>query len=371
MRLYISILFFIIVASLQASADNELSYKVLKIADRVFYNTNKPVIKVLVSNKGMENCHGNVICRIETDSHEHVYDFEQDFSVAQSDSAILSFKFGLDKGFYRVSVFANGKLEEQVNMAYEPELVDSDCDKDFDPAVFYRKARYELEKLPVYALVEKVKKTGAKYRDVYKVKIRSLEGVYIEGYYAVPKKSGIYSVVLTCLDKNETLMMPDIDGYQDRIDFVISPRKSFVHNELYYVNSYMDLIRAIDFIYGRKEADLKNISLQGIGEGGAMVLAVAALDKRVASLSVYAPGYSNENILDKSLAYDVKNLSGHIECPVVMGVGLEDKVIPPAANFGIYNLIKSNKEYYIFIEGHYPPTQWKDIADNFYKKHKR
>jgi hypothetical protein len=88
-----------------------------------------------------------------------VFDFEQDFSVAPLDSALLSFRFGLDKGFYKVSLLVNGKLQECVNMAYEPELVEYHIDSSFSPKIYYAKYFEQLKRLPLGVTSEKIKKT--------------------------------------------------------------------------------------------------------------------------------------------------------------------------------------------------------------------
>lgn len=371
MRFYLSILLFLLLPFV-GSAANGLDYKILKIADRVFYNTHKPTIKVAVyNNHSIDKFSGSVVCRVEKYNGEHVFDFSQDFFVTPMDSSILSFTFGLEKGFYRVSLIADDVVKEKVVMAYEPELTGSSADPHFDAERYYGAAFVQLERLPMSSTFEKVKKTGGKLRNVYEITVKSIGGKTFEGYFVAPKKSGVYPVVITCTDKNEVLAIPEIDAYSDRIDLVISPRRALIHNDNYFISAYVDIIRAIDFVYGRKDVDLKNICLQGVGSGGAMVLAAAALDKRVAAVSVYAPGYSNESVLDKVKHYEAKHLSGQIECPVIMGVGLEDTVCTPIDNFEIYNPIKGRKEYYIFIQDHCPPAEWREITDNFYLKHKR
>jgi cephalosporin-C deacetylase-like acetyl esterase len=110
---------------------------------------------------------------------------------------------------------------------------------------------------------EKIKKTGSKYRNAHKIVLQGIGGKQFEGYCLTPKKRGVYPVVITCTDRDEVLRLPDIDAYDNRIDLVISPRRSVIRNEAYYAGSYMDIVRAIDYVYGMKEADLKNIYLQG------------------------------------------------------------------------------------------------------------
>ena len=74
-KYYIYILMFFLFIPFMAFADGEMEYKILKISDRVFYNTNKPTIKVAIYNKGEEKHTGSVVCRVETYSGEHVFDF--------------------------------------------------------------------------------------------------------------------------------------------------------------------------------------------------------------------------------------------------------------------------------------------------------
>ena len=89
--------------SLHSVASEGVSYKILQIASRVFYNTYKPVIKIAVNNSSQENRSGSVICRVERDNGDHVFDFEQDFSYDRFD------KFGIAFGIYNIVVQLYGK----------------------------------------------------------------------------------------------------------------------------------------------------------------------------------------------------------------------------------------------------------------------
>ena len=265
MKRFFCLVLLLLSFSLHSFASEGVSYKILQIASRVFYNSYKPVIKIAVNNGSQVNKNGSIICRVERDNGGHVFDFEQDFSVAPLDSALLSFRFGLDKGFYKVSLLVDGKLEECVNMVYEPELVEYNIDSTLVPEIYYAKYFEQLKRLPLSVTSEKVKKTGAKERTAHKLVIKGVGGKMFEGYCLAPKKRGVYPVVITCTDRDEVLRLPEIDAYDDRIDLVISPRRAVIRNEAYYVGAYMDIIKTIDYVYGMKEADLKNIYLQGIG----------------------------------------------------------------------------------------------------------
>jgi cephalosporin-C deacetylase len=54
---------------------------------------------------------------------------------------------------------------------------------------------------------------------------------------------------------------------------------------------------------------------------------------------------------------------------VIMAVGLQDNVCPPHTNFSGYNLIPSEKKYYVFPDqGHSVPDKWYQIRMDFFKE---
>lgn len=356
--------------SFSAFAQDSISYKILQGYDRMFYNTNNPQIEVMAYNKNdYERFNGKVDCRVETYKGESVYEFSQNFYMGPSDSAKLCFSFGVTPGFYRFILESDGNIIEKAVIGYEPEKITVEQSALDEAYSEWKMALENLAKTPVMPEVVKVKKTGGKLRNIYKVTLNSVKDGVVEGYYAVPKAKGIYPVVITCTDRAEVLWMPDGNSNVESIDFVVSPRNGVIHNESHYYNICMDVVRAVDFIVQKNEVDLKNIFLQGRGQGAALAIGAAALDNRITAVAAYAPALSNEKLCGQEKLYDIKNLSGFVKCPVVMGVGLEDTVCPPHLNFEIYNPLKTVKEYYIFVAGHYPDAVWSELVDNFFMKH--
>lgn len=370
-RILLSILLFGM-AIFCAYAQDEISYRIERSFDRVFYNSNDPVIDVTVYNRDNYEKHADtLLCRVFSDMGERVYRFRQRYSVSPSDSAQLSFSFPLESGFYKVSIEREDTVLMHANIGYEPERIESSSDSSFSFEETWSGILSELRATPVDAQVIKIKKLKTKLRNIYSVKLRSIGGGEVLGFMAVPKKRGVYKAVITCIDKDEELYQPSGDEREDIIDLVISPRRGWLHKEYYYRTLCLDVVRAVDYVYSREDVDLKNIFLQGRGRGGAFVIAACALDSRMAAAAVYAPGLSNESAVDELKPYDIKNLSGRVECPVVMGVGLDDEICVPRQNFEIYNLVTSPKQYYIFVEGHTPPDIWDEIALNFFKRYER
>ncbi len=386
---YCVVVFGVLCCVCSAYGQSDVVYKIEEGYDRMFYNTNNPKIEVKVRNKEKYLGYASdICCKVETYDGTPVYEFFQKYYIAPADSTVLGFSFKVNPGFYRIILEKNGEVIEKAVMGYEPELlgkgrnnplvingIEQFAKKGDSLDTFLAEEKWKnsfnlLKVVPMNATVEKVKKIKGKLRNIYKVTLKSAGNTVIEGYYAAPKENGVYPVVVTCTDKNENIWMPDGNSYGDRIDFVVSPRSEGAGKEKYYFDICMDVIRAVDFVVQRKEVDLKNIYLAGRGQGGALAIGAAALDDRVAAVAVYAPGLLTENVLGTIPAYDIKNLGERVKCPVLMGIGLEDDVCAPYESFGIYNTLKCAKEYYVFVDKHSEPALWRELADNFYSKHR-
>jgi cephalosporin-C deacetylase len=51
--------------------------------------------------------------------------------------------------------------------------------------------------------------------------------------------------------------------------------------------------------------------------------------------------------------FDTMNLAEWITCPVLMSVGLQDRVCPPRTSFAPYNAVQSEKDYRVYpFAGH-------------------
>jgi cephalosporin-C deacetylase len=69
--------------------------------------------------------------------------------------------------------------------------------------------------------------------------------------------------------------------------------------------------------------------------------------------------------------FDIKNLARYIECPVLMGFGLQDVVCPPHTNFAGYNAITAPKKWIVFPDkGHNIGFQhrWLDSREEFFQQ---
>lgn len=154
-----------------------------------------------------------------------------------------------------------------------------------------------------------------------------------------------------------------------------------VHNryEYYFRHVYMDCLKAIDFACAQPEIDSDRIILEGGSQGGALGMAVAALDDRAKLAMVDVPSNSNitervkgnhgafaavadylkrhpeqtDLVMDNLSYFDTMNMAERIACPVLASVALKDEVCPPLMYFATYNRIPAEKEMHIYpFNGH-------------------
>ena len=164
----------------------------------------------------------------------------------------------------------------------------------------------------------------------------------------------------------------------------------------YYRGAFMDVVRAIDFVCSRPEVDTNRIGVRGGSQGGALTFVAASLDKRVKAAAPTIPFLSDYrdyfsiakwprsdfdeylknhpqaswNEIYQLLSYfDIKNMAQSIECPLLMGIGMQDEVCPPHINFAAYNQVRSEKSWMAFpLCGHSAGKKFYDTETIFFKE---
>ncbi|WP_127529499.1 acetylxylan esterase [Paenibacillus kobensis] len=163
--------------------------------------------------------------------------------------------------------------------------------------------------------------------------------------------------------------------------FLANVASKGVHNkwEYYYRYVYMDCLKAIDFACAQPEINPDQIIIEGGSQGGAIGMAVAALDDRPKLVMVDVPSNSNlvcriegshgafgavteylkrhpeqtDLVMDNLSYFDTMNLADRITCPVLASVALKDETCPAQMYFATYNRITSDKEMVIYpFNGH-------------------
>lgn len=109
----------------------------------------------------------------------------------------------------------------------------------------------------------------------------------------------------------------------------------------YYRGTYLDCVRAVDFLKSQAKVDANNIFAAGN------------------TFNVY---------------YDVLNFAEHVSCPCITSFSLQDTTAPPHTNVAPFNLLKSvdeaDKEYIInpFL-GHGTASDWGTKYMDFFKRY--
>jgi cephalosporin-C deacetylase len=296
-----------------------------------------------------------------------------------------------EPGFYTCFVEDNGNLVKQINIGYEPTNVVSlpDAHADFDR--FWDKALQELAAVDgQYTMTELPEKSG-KLRKIYLVTMHSWNDEVIKGYLAVPVKKGKYPVQIFYNGYGAKPWCVGADDRPDWIEFIVSCRGQFLCEEdnkygdwirynlenpdqYYYKGAFLDCVRAIDFVSQLDKADTRNMFAEGGSQGGAFTLIAGSLDHRLRAIAPYIPflsdfrdyfsivdwpaypvkeearqkGLSEEQMYSNLTYFDIKNFARRIQCPVLMGIGLQDPVCPAHTNLSSYNLITTPKQLKIY-----------------------
>ncbi len=377
----------------------------------VFYAPETPHVQISARNKITGNSNSNVQLHIATDKREPLYALSQNVAIAQGDSTQLAYSFVLPQpGFYRCTLTEDGNEVKRFNIGYEPESVVSLGDAQPDLKEFWDTAKAELAQVaPEYQLTL-ITDDNNPNRKLYLVKMKSLGGEEISGYYSAPVKKGKYPVVISYMGYGSKPWIPG--GTPGYAEFVLSTRgqglqeptntygnwityKLDSKEDYYYRGAFMDLVRAVDFVSSRPEVDTNYIFAEGGSQGGAFSLAAAALDDRFCAIGPTIPFLSDyqdyfqivhwpaQPVLEKqkelgmsdaelytNLSYfDIKNLAPWIKCPVIMGIGLQDEVCPPHTNMSSYNRISTEKQLYIYpLNQHNTPDSWWNTRMAFFDK---
>jgi len=146
-------------------------------------------------------------------------------------------------------------------------------------------------------------------------------------------------------------------------------------SEYYYRGVYIDCVRAVELACAHPKVDASHVGILGGSQGGALTLAVAALDhrpalampdmpylchfKRAVDMAMRMPYLEISNYIKRwpkreaqawrTLSYfDNLNLGPRITCPVLMTVGLQDDICPPSTVYAVFNKITTPKEMKVF-----------------------
>ena len=318
-------------------------------------------------------------------------------------------------GFYKGIItcsWEGGRVTKTVQVGYGPEKLLPPLTKEPDFEKFWDESRVSLKKVnPQYRLIHQPELSKGEL-NVYEVSMRSFGNIRVRGWYEVPKSKGPHPVILRVPGYGGN--MKPIARFKDMIVFSFNPRGHGNSQEdikgkpgnywirgldnkegYYYQGAYLDCVRAVDFLCSRKEVDPKRIAVAGGSQGGGLSLSTAALDSRISLCAPHIPFLTNWDLyfktshwpeMDKWIEakesrtwqstlktmsyFDTMNMAPWIECPVFMGVGLQDAICPPFTCFAVYNRVKGKKEYRVYPHAkHHVDKAHHPLVFNWMRKH--
>ncbi|RPI45223.1 MAG: hypothetical protein EHM46_01940 [Bacteroidetes bacterium] len=384
--------------------------------DHIFRNKGPVEPGLKIRNEMDRPLKGELEAVVVSDFGGEITRWSREMEIQKGGEQEVHLPFGeLAPGFYRVSVSLSldrVRKETGFSIGVRPEEILSPLDRPGDFREYWDRARKELAAVdPQFRLIRQ-DSLCTDTKEWFIVQMRSLDNVLIRGWYMRPVKEGVYPAILH-VQGYSTFYLPgwmypgedmvalglnirghgfsrdDVDpGFPGYFLHHIDDRDRYV-----YRGAYMDCIRAVDFLCSRREVDTTRIAVEGASQGGALSIAVAALDNRRISLCIpQVPFLSDfrdyfritgwpagevreylrqnpevtEELVYGNLSYiDIKNLAPWVTAPVLMMVGLEDEVCPPHINFAAYNNLIVPREYMVFPHsGHRLPGSVSQLKYN-------
>jgi cephalosporin-C deacetylase len=374
-------------------------------------------IAVKIDNPSSRSLDLDIEWRIATDNGETLKRMIFPYSV-KADTQLLAYAplhHFKQCGFYRVEAHIQSKEHSSflfTNVVMNPEDIISPLRKMADFDAFWKRNFDELATINSKPQIKKIVRDSTSKTDLYEVSLQSIDGLTIRGWLELPKKKGRYPALFRVPGYTETL--EPIDMYDDMIVFSLNVRDhgnsdnsgvreyamwvrgSGNKDDFYYKDIYLDCFVGLNYLASRKDVDVDRIAVWGGSQGGGLSFVTAAFDDRISLciadipfltdweryfeishwyeldewMSLH-PDVSWSDILDVYSYFDTKNMADKIECPVWMGIGLQDDVCPPATSFATYNRIESAKRYSIYPdEFHSQPqihydTRFKEVRAFF------
>jgi cephalosporin-C deacetylase len=256
-----------------------------------------------------------------------------------------------------------------------------------DVEPFWRATLRRLAAEPLEAKVEPV--TEPLPYKKFRVTLRSLDGVYVRGWLALPVQGeaaakpwpvivsapgyggGQHDVMLSECQRGYAVLQiyPRSQGESAELWKIDGPDKLTWRIDrpegAYYQGAYADVIRAIDFAVSRPEIDRERVALVGTSQGGGIGLAVAALDERVKAVVAHVPflcdfrlaartpdslvkrlldraGRNDAAALSTLDYFDPHELAPRLRVPVLMSAGGKDTTCPAATIRSAFERISSD-----------------------------
>lgn len=347
---------------------------------------------------------GYISCFVTTDENKKVFKDSIKVHFDKNSKRNFSFKINAtETGFYKIGFALHlTYYDDTVRRVFgvNPSKLNTELHKPADFESFWRKTIDTLKMVDPQYKVTVQRALSINNKTVYLVEMRSWGNATIRGWLSIPNDHGKKIPVKYRLPGYVVKAEPSIDdddfavfninvrgngNSRDAIDthgeynlYNLEDRDKYVYRSV-----YMDCVRGLDFLYANAKMglDTSKIMVDGASQGGGLVIALAALDKRVKVVTCEVPLYADfrkalqitrmnpksqtpvgmiarymrthPNFTDEKLFavwdyYDPLNFAPMVKCPVLMGIGLLDEFCPPQCSFTMFNQMK-NKENVAFV----------------------
>ena len=387
----------------------DLSYK-LSDADGIYHFPHSISFKLKVTNNSSAKYCMKLVSTLKSDHIKNailIDSHKKTMHIDPHTEVYESIRFNPPApGFYRVTcMLGDGgeTAEKSMVFGYDPQKIKTALTREPDFENFWKKRKQELAKVDPQFKVTRDKRSNEDL-GVYLVEMRSLGNVRIRGWFTVPTKTGPHPAIISV--PGYTVTMRPYSNRKNVATFALNPRGhgnskddvdpkgdehmflgfDMEHPERYiYVGTYMDCVRACDFLASRPEIDKTRIGVEGGSQGGGLSYATAAHDDMIIfcepdipwlgdwigyieaspwpgehypELIKRFPGLAHSDI-NRLLSYiDTMNLADRINCPVLMSVGLQDNICPPRNAFATYNRVNAKKEFYVYPFARHDTNRW-------------
>ena len=415
-------------------ASDESTVTVLREGAQAIENALRPTAKFCLENNGLyfdgephnlkvtvnsqKDMRANVILTLSTDRKVPVKTFSRKVNLQAGDTG-LEYDLKLVPGFYEavleIASPDGGRFElARSNIGCEPEKIVSPQDKQPDFDEFWNQTLTELRATdPEYRLTL-LEEHSDDVRRTYRVDMVGFGGEPTCGILVEPVADGCYETVVNYMGYGAEIWYPNPSDAPERVQFILCNRNQSLNRKpdednlwctrgleskdtYYYRGVYADAVRAIDFVCSRPNVDQDRLFAEGGSQGGAITMVAASLDDRIDAITPSVPflsdykdyfqivewpgnwifdaakqkGISDEELYATLSYFDVKNFTDRIQCPVLMGFGLQDVTCPPHTNFAGYNMIKAPKKWICYPErGHdvWREQSWPQEVENWFRE---
>jgi cephalosporin-C deacetylase-like acetyl esterase len=261
-----------------------------------------------------------------------------------------------------------------------------------------------MRNLPLDLKVTPAPELSNTHMTVSKVSFSALGGRTIEGWLTEPTAPGKYPAEFGARVQNYQWPVPKPDDTTKVVSVVMKLYEDGLYRtgmesretaEFRYV--YADHVRCVDVLLTRADVDPRRIVAVGASRTGPAALAAAALDPRIALVTIHVPtsagiswpsnfyqgwgapymaarpaNMTREEWNTKVLAYfDMVNFAPEVKCPVVIGLGLRDYGLAPAPGIiATYAYLPGDKALGVSPwEGHCYPVAFQNLVTQYREKY--